>query len=86
MCDVSLQAAENLAMLSNLSSIMVTLHQIEGLSMDASLVFREWQLRHTRIIVGLFRPLEARRVLCQVRSGLGMCCKEWVRHILFLLQ
>ena len=67
-------------MLSNQSTIKVTLHQIEGLSMDASLVFREWQLSHTRIIVGLFRPLEARRVLCQVRSVLGMCCKEWVRH------
>jgi len=47
-------------------SLKVTLHQIEGLSLDASLVFKEWSASHTRIIVALLRPLEARRVLCQV--------------------
>ncbi len=54
-------------MLANQSSIKVTLHHIEGLSVDASLVFKDWTSARTKIIVALLRPLEARRVLCQVQ-------------------
>ena len=48
------------------NQVQVTISFVGRLSFDLNAVFEEWNETDIKIIIGMFNPADARRVLCEV--------------------